>query len=299
MTQNKTKARARLLLLPLALLLAAALLLVVTRPLAHLHGTFSPAYPRQNLTPLLEQDALSRADYKTIFFQTGLGSAAVDGYLAMGQPGIQRILDTQDAFFSTGSTACAPLAITTWEDHRVDAGGQVVSGFPMAPLEEGDVLLSFSTHTLGWRHGHAGLVVDAEAGLTLEAVVIGSDSAIVNAGHWASYTTYLHLRLRDLSEEDRNAIRRFAFSRLDGIPYHLTSGIFSPEKLQDPDSAGLGAQCAYLAWYALAWAGYDTDADGGRIVTVGDLSESPLFEVVQVYGLDPADYLDRALPADC
>lgn len=296
MTQTISRRRAvRLLAVLAALILGAVLLLVLTRPLAHLSAPFTPGYPMEDLTPLLDGHPLTDSEYETLFLQTGLGRAGVDSWLALGEAGVQAILDTQAAFFAPRQARCDPLAITTWEDHHVDGAGNVTYGFPMAPLAEGDVLLSFSTHTLGWRHGHAGLVVDAANGLTLEAVLIGSDSAVVYARHWASYTTYLHLRLRDLTGEQQEAITRFAWEELDGIPYRLTSGIFSPDKFQDPDSDGLGAQCAYLAWYALAWAGYDVDSDGGRIVTVGDIAQSPLFEVVQVYGLDPEDYLSRAL----
>ena len=294
MPQTKTKGRlVRTLLIPVGLAVLAVLLLVLTRPLTHLSPTFTPDYPMEDLTSLLDGHALTQEEYETLFLQTGLGRAGVDSWMALGEAGVQAILDTQTAFFTPPQTACDPLALTTWEDHHVDSEGNVTYGFPMAPLEEGDVLLSFSTHTLGWRHGHAGLVVDAADGLTLEAVLIGSDSALVYARHWASYTTYLHLRLRDLPDADRAAITQFAWEELDGIPYHLTSGIFSPDKFQDPDSDGLGAQCAYLVWYALASAGYDVDSDGGRIVTVGDIAQSPLFEVVQVYGLDPRDYMEQ------
>lgn len=295
MPQTKTKGRLiRCLLIPAGLVVLAVLLLTVTRPLAHLSAPFTPDYPKLDLTPLLDGHPLTDEEYETLFLQTGLGRAGVDAWLALGQAGTQAILDTQEAFFRSPQSACDPLAVTTWEDHHVDESGNIVYGFPMAPLEDADVLLSFSTHTLGWRHGHAGLVVDGDEGLTLEAVLIGSDSAVVHAAHWASYTTYLHLRLRDLTPQQQSEITSFAWSRLDGIPYHLTSGIFSPNKLQDPESSGLGAQCAYLVWYALAQAGgYDTDSDGGRIVTVGDIAQSPLFEVVQVYGMDPRDFLPQ------
>lgn len=289
--------RLRPLLILAGLLAVLLLLLLITRPLAHLHAPFSPDYPRQDLSGLLERQSLSSEDYRTLFLQTGLGQAAVDAYRAMGAEGDRQILAAQEAFFSPDQVLCDELAVTTWEDLTTGADGAIAPAFTMAPLEAGDVLLSFSTHTLGWRHGHAGLVVDGEQGVTLEAVVIGSDSSLVSAGHWSCYSTYLHLRLPSLTDSQRADIASFARTRLNGIPYHLTSGIFSPEKFQSPDSAGLGAQCAYLVWYALAAAGYDTDADGGRIVTVGDLSESPLFQVVQVYGLDPRDYMDRAVPA--
>ena len=209
---------------------------------------------------------------------------------SLGEAGEQQILDTQAAFFAKTATDCGSLGPTTREDHVVDENGNIIYGCPMAPMEDGDVFLAFSTHTLGWRHGHAGLVVDAARGITLEAVLIGSDSATANASHWACYSNFIHLRLKDITPQEQQAIADYAMEHLNGIPYHLTSGVLSREKAPDPDSPGFGAQCAYLVWYALYQAGYDTDSDGGRIVTVGDLAESPLFEIVQVYGLDPRSF---------
>lgn len=285
---SHTTKRRRKRVLAVALVPALLLLLLAgAQCFAHRSPGFTPDYPRQDLTGLLSRQALRPQDYETLFLQTGLGPGAVDAYLAMGAAGAARILATQDAFFRPPRISCDSLGLVTREDHLTDGAGKPISGFPMAPLENGDVLLSFSTHTVGWRHGHAGLVVDAAQNATLEAVLMGSDSATVNAGHWSVYATYLHLRLRDITPAQQAEIVSFAKAHLDQIPYHLTSGIFSPQKAQDPESEGLGAQCAYLVWYALYQAGYDADADGGRIVTVADLAASPLFEVVQVYGLDP------------
>lgn len=270
---------------------AVALFLTAAQLFAHRHPQFYPDYPMTDLSAILEQDCLSQADYDTLFLQTGLGKAGVDDLLSLGQPGRDQILDTQAAFFAKPATDCGSLGITTREDHVVDENGDVIYACPMAPMEDGDVFLAFSTHTLGWRHGHAGLVVDAARGITLEAVLIGSDSATANAAHWSCYSNFIHLRLKDITPEEQRAIADYAMEHLNGIPYHLTSGVLSWDKAPDPDSSGFGAQCAYLVWYALyQGAGYDTDSDGGRIVTVGDLAESPLFEIVQVYGLDPRSF---------
>lgn len=275
----------------LGLSAAVAVFLTAAQLFAHRHSRFYPDYPMTDLTALLDRRSLSDADYETLFLQTGLGRAGVDDLLSLGQAGEQQILDIQRAFFAKTATSCGSLGPTTREDHVVDENGNIVYGCPMAPLEDGDVFVAFSTHTLGWRHGHAGLVVDAAQGLTLEAVLIGSDSATANASHWSCYSNFIHLRLKDITPAEQEAIVDYAMDHLNGIPYHLTSGVLSWEKAPDPDTPGFGAQCAYLVWYALYQAaGYDTDSDGGRIVTVGDLADSPLFEIVQVYGLDPRSF---------
>ena len=253
---------------------------------AHRDPYFSPDYAQIDLSPILEQDSLDDEDYETIFFQTGLARPAVDALLSQGSQGVDQILETQAGFFTEQTPVCLDLPPITKEDRLRDADGNPVYSVPLTPLEPGDIILSFSTHTYGWRHGHASLVVDPQLGVTLEAVVLGSDSAQVNAQHWRTYSNFMVLRVKDADDETRQQVVRFALEHLDGIPYSLLSGIFGP-KAPDPDSS-LKAQCAYLPWYAWQAFGVDLDSDGGKIVTVLDLAESPLLEVVQIYGIDPA-----------
>ncbi len=248
---------------------------------AHRATSFTPEYAKVDLHPLLEREVRSDADYETLLLQTGLGRQGIDQLLTFGGEGMARILETQEGFFSNPAVHCTPLLPGRFtEEDRVEA-----PSVPLALVEPGDILLTFSTHSFGWRHGHAGLVVDSGRGLTLEAVVLGSDSAQVSMEHWRYYSGFLLLRVKDASPEERLQVAKFALEHLDGIPYQLTSGIFGP-KAPDLESA-LGAQCAYLPWYAWQAMGYDLDGDGGVIVTVGDLAASPLLEVVQVYGMDP------------
>ena len=260
---------------------------------AHRHPAFFPDYDKVNLTPILAQSTLSAQDYDTLFLQTGLSGAAVDDLLFFGQGGIEQIIATQEGFFTPYSNECVamlPGRFTT-EDLILDEQGSRTAGVPLALVQPGDILLSFSTHTFGWRHGHAGLVTDAEHGITLEAVVMGSDSAQLSMQHWRTYSNFMLLRIKDATAEEREQVVKLALEHLDGIPYGLTSGVFG---VKAPDlEASLRAQCSYLPWYAWQAAGYDLDSDGGRIVTVGDLAASPLLEVVQVYGMKPEDLLPR------
>lgn len=270
----------------LSVLLILLLLAILPPVLPHLHTEYRPDQSMLNLTPMLERTILSREDYQQLFLQTGLAQPAIDALLSRGETGKKQILATQAAFFHPHVSACFPPMGLIREDYSVDLSGTPVSAFPMAPLEKGDVLLSFSAHTLGWRHGHAGLVVGTHPNVTLEAVRLGEPSAQVDASHWATYTTYLHLRLRNILPQQQGEIANFAREHLDGISYRLFSGLRGSDKAPNPADE-ITAQCAYLVWYALQHAGYDTDSDGGRLVTVSDLAHSLLFEVVQVYGLDP------------
>lgn len=254
---------------------------------AHRHPYFAPDYARVDLLPVLNEQPLSEADYDIIFFQTGLGKPAIDQLLVYGQGGIDQILATQDGFFADHEFTCQVLLMGrfTCEDRIVSPNDQPAATVPLALVEPGDIIISFSTHTFGWRHGHASLVVDTAQGITLEAVVMGSDSAQMNMQHWRTYSNFMVLRIADATPEERQQVAQFALEHLDGIPYGLTSGIFGDKA---PDPLGrLTAQCAYLPWYAWQAFDRDLDSDGGRIVTVADLANSPLVEVVQVYGIDP------------
>jgi len=279
---------------PAALLLTLLLInLFLQNVWAHRHPYFVPDYEQSDLSPILAQAEFSDQDYRMIFQQTGLAAPAVDSLLNYGEWGIQRILETQTMFFKPHTPQCLTLigGRFTCEDRLKNENGDAELSVPLAPLEPGDVIVSFSTHTFGWRHGHAGLVVDAQEQITLEAVMMFSDSAQNHAWHWETYSNFMVLRVRDADDATRQAVAQFALKHLDGIPYHLTSGIFG-SKAPDPEASSLAAQCAYLPWYAWQAFGYDLDSDGGKIVTVLDLAESPLFEVVQVYGIDPLAFLN-------
>ncbi len=267
------RAAALFVLLVFLLLLA---MLLAQRFWAHRNGYFKPDYPRVALT--------EDSDYETIFLQTGLGRAAVDKLLADGN--FQAVLDAQEAFFNPPEGSCEPLlGWFTREDRLAEPGP------PLADLQPGDVVLTLSTHSLGWRHGHAGLALD-EAN-TLECVVLGTDSVINSAAHWNRYTNYVVLRLKDADAAFRRQIADYANAELLGIPYHLTAGFIGP-KAPDPDDWQFGLQCSYLVWYAYNHFGIDLDFDGGRLVSCYDLLHADRLEIVQLYGMDPRPFADAA-----
>lgn len=276
-----------------AVLLFAALAVLwwfLQGPFAHRLQPFSPTYDRMDLGPVLDKTALATEDYDTLYAQTGLGPAAIDDLRAMGGQGVAQILATQAAFFThPGEETCSALGVTTREHRFRKENGAMVYAAPLAPLKEGDILVSLSTHTAGWTHGHAGLVIDPdpERPVTLESVVLGTRSSAMNANHWRSYTTFMVLRPK-ANEATRRAVVDIANEHLTDIPYSLVSGVFG-EKLQSLDGPH-SAQCGYLPWYAWMAVGLDLDSDGGRVVTPEDLAESPYVEVVQLYGLDPEKY---------
>jgi uncharacterized protein YycO len=243
----------------------------------------------EDLTALLAQEQLSAADYDALFFTDRPRDARHRRPAGPGCSGREQILAIQRQFFAAPATVCAELfGLLVREDRLApDENGQPVWGPPMPTLEDGDVLLTYATHSMGWRHGHAGLVVDAAGQKVLEAVVIGSDAAVTNLGHWRSYSNYLVLRLREKSPELQSELTTWALEHLEGVPYRLFSGLLGP-KAPDPGLPGFGVQCAHLIWYAFQQFSYDVDADGGRLVTVDDLARSPCSSGAALWSGPPA-----------
>ena len=166
---------------------------------------------------------------------------------------------------------CRPLSLFVREE-RLPAGRK----HTLPPLQNGDILLTTCTHSFGWRHGHAALVVDSRTGTTLEAVTPGTPSSLGRVPDWETYPSLTVLRLKHADKEIGQAVADFAQETLLGLPYCLTSG-WGRSKSPSPPT---GSQCAYLVWYAYFQFGYDLDSDGGKLVTVADLAASPLLETV-------------------
>ena len=185
----------------------------------------------------------------------------------------------------SGEVECVPLlGGFTREDRTVPGGGVK---FQFSDLQPGDILVTLSTHSLGWRHGHAALVLDEET--TLESTVWGEDSSLGKTDSWKRYSGFAVLRVKDAPEMGER-VAEYAERELCGVPYHLSAGVLG-EKAPDTEAPYFGVQCAYLVWYAWNSFGVDLDSDGGRLVTPADLLLSDKLEVVQLYGMDPRKFL--------
>ena len=150
-------------------------------------------------------------------------------------------------------------------------------------LQPGDILLTLSTHSFGWRHGHVGLALDSNS--VLECITWGEDSRIVSIEHWSTYSSCAVLRVKNVTKEVQQKVVAYAKENLCGVPYRLSAGLLG-EKNMEIDAKGFGMQCAYMVWYAWNHFGYDLDSDGGQLVTVNDLLNSDYLEVIQSYGMD-------------
>ncbi len=257
--------------------------MAVIEPEAHIF----PDYPRIDLEHVLSKESFSKEDYNILYFQTGLGRSAIDEIKSGNSDWAQRMLLFQDKFFARISYICEKNSPVSREESIVDESGSYIAGTELAPLHEGYILVTKSSHTYGWRNGHSALVIDAVNGRTLESVVLGKNSSIQDICKWTNYPNFILLRPKNCSYEEMKAIADTAQELLLDIPYDLTVGIFSPKH------AGMdkitGTHCSHLIWQAYSYYGFDLDSDGGALVTPNDIANSPMLEVVQVYGVDPGN----------
>ena len=243
---------------------------------AHRQGKFVPDYQRVTLS--------KDSDYETIFLQTGLGKSAVDKLLRNDE--LQTILETQNRFWKTEEIICKPVFGVFARVDKLSAKNAT----SLVDLQPGDILVTLSTHSAGWHHGHAGLVLDERN--VLECVKWGQESEIVKIEHWKNYSNYAVLRVKGVSQELQQKVVAYAKENLCGVPYRLTVGLFG-KKSPDVNGKTFGTHCGHSIWYVWNYFGYDLDSDGGRLVTPYDLLCSKQLEVVQLYGMDPREFLTK------
>lgn len=255
----------------------------ITEPDAH----FVLDYPKTNIEEILSKNQLTEEDYKTLFFQTGLGKPSIDELRMETPDSTNAILDFQDNFFKEIDYVCVKNSPISKEESVIDENGSFINGTEIAPLHNGYIMITKSSHVFGWRNGHAAIIVNAAQGETLESVVLGTNSLVQQIDKWKNYPDFMIFRIKGSSEELMNEISQSALINLNDIPYDFTVGILNPKYEKAGEISG--TQCSHLVWEAFKLFGYDLDSDSGMIVTPKDIANSPLLEVVQVYGVNPEE----------
>lgn len=243
----------------------------------------APSYAKVELSPVVAKTNLSRADYSLLLSQTGLGRADIDRIWAT-EPDIKAVLDAyQGRFFSAPAVVCASIAGFS----RAESVVEQKDFYQIYDLEAGDVLLTKSTHTLCYRHGHSSLYLGNNK--LLEATVIGSPVTTTEAWAWGGYPTGIQLRISAKAAaavgmtqaQLGEAVAAYAQEELLGDNYSLLTGAFGV------GPATNDTQCADLIYRAFLHFGV-TVSTRTFPVTPSSLLKSGMFEVVQVWGMDPA-----------
>ena len=261
--------------------------LIISEAIIESKAHIAPEYLEKDLRPILEKDSLSDNDYKILFYQTGLGMTAINEIIEVSPDPVDEIISFQKNFFKTISISCEKNSIISKQESVTDNNGYKKHGTELTHLKDGYILITNASHVFGWRNGHAAIVVNGKERLTLESVVLGTNSSIQNADDWNSYPNFMILKLKDASDDLSAEIARNSLERLNDIPYNFMVGLTSSKFKAENDIKG--TQCSHLVWHAFKSYGFDLDSDGGRIVTPKDIANSPLLEIVQVYGVDPSE----------
>lgn len=229
---------------------------------AHIKPDVQPV----NLIDVLQKENWSANDYNLLTSQTGLTKISLD---ILKQDDINEILSVQKAYLSPVNVVCKPHMMLSRTERLTDTLS------PITALENGDILITSSSHVLGFRNGHCAIVIDAEKEIILEAAFIGRNSEFSTVDRFRKYSSVAVFRLKNTDSEIRSQIAEFAAQNLIDKPYSLFAGIF------DNNST----HCSYLIWSAFNAFGYDLNSNGGKIITPSDIAKSQLLELKQVYGL--------------
>ncbi len=268
-----------------ALLLAVLLFFAIAESIVDDSAHIPPLRPREDISELILKEEWTDEDIDVLYHQTGLTRIGLESL--KGRP--RRILDFQEALYLDYAIGHEPAAFTTPHDYLMgyrigDAVEKLIPYTPIAPLEEGDVILTSSCHTFGWRNGHAAIIADADGQVTIESVGPGYLSGRGSTDWFAEASNFMVLRLKGVSAEDRREIAKYAELHLSDVDYSILMGLFGSPK--DQGTQPKTTNCSHLVWQAFKYFGYDIDSDGGAICTTRDIANCDLFEVVQVFGFD-------------
>lgn len=295
---KNTKNTRKKLLPPVLLFLVYALLLLWTNHCEQ-YARWTPDYEKTALPLIQSVDALTDEDEALFLAQTGLSKIALSRLEEAQQ--LHQLSTFQNAFFLEAlqtsdenlETLASPLTYLpircfrnspiSWEEYILDLEGKRGAYYPMVPLKEGDILLTPNSHSFGWRQGHAALVIDSEEGLTLESVVLGTNSITQWVGKWQGFPAVMILQAKDPQITEQAV--HLAKTHLMDIPYILTIGVLSNKYLSLDNVRG--TNCSHLVWQAYQWAGIDIDHNGGIQVLPQDMAWSDHLELVQIWGIDP------------
>lgn len=262
----------------LSLVIVLLLVLQIGMAVAHTWKPWRPDYEKADLTKVLSSETLSSSDYELLYRQTGLTKIGVDGLIEAGRT--EDIYAVQEDFFA-GYTMYEDLFGPFTCAEKLYAADTV----HFAVLEDGDVIVTPTTHFSFVRFGHSILVVDGEDGVFLNAFGYEALSGLTNStSHFANRPAFMILRPK-AEKSVREAVAAYAADELVGIEYSIFAGVFGGrfDENEPPDVT----QCSHAIWYAFKHFGIDIDANGGAMVFPQDIANSSEFELVQVYGIDP------------
>ena len=267
----------------ITVLVLFAVFLVIRHIMAENSVFYKVPYEKVNISDTLNKESLSEKDYILIYEQTGVSPAAAKEIINSGDTKFLKELN--DLYFKSPDSEKNYIAypVTLEEQNKSQYT-------PLVPLKKGDILVTFNTRTLDWRHGHCGLVLNDSGTQLLEHMAIGQTSCTTDAFYWGRYPAFAVLRYSDPKVAEKAV--DYANENLVDIPYSIFAGIWKKDKTGEEKPT---SHCSHIVWQAYKSQGVDIDKNGGFLVTPRDIAMSDKLQVVQIYGLNPKDYTSRIL----
>ena len=236
-----------------------------------------PDYDMVDLDELLSKDPqdLTDDDYELLYRQTGLTRIGIERAFEKGEAGKRLIRAIQTDLFDPHEVKhdqVAPYACTDYIEKQI----------ANIYLEDGDIIVTSSTHISFVRIGHAGMVTDGTFAQVMQANAYGTYSRLGRIGDFTDRVNFIILRPNPdmISPSVVKDVVKYAKNNLLDIPYEGLTGVLTNKN--DIEKT----QCAHIVWYAYKQFGIDLDSNGGAMVVPYDLSHSGYLQPVQVFGFD-------------
>lgn len=258
-------------IVPLIIILIIVLIFGIN--VFHQQAQWYPNYEKVSLTDIISKESLSGEDYELILTQTGLYKDAVDALKSNGKT--EDILKFQENFFNQFNVYTEIFAPFTCQ-HIIDEPVQY------APLRNGDIIVTDTTHFSFFSIGHAAIVVDAKKGIILNAVGYDDVSETCSIEELTNRPNFTILR-PNASEEECNKAVKYVMENMIDLKYSISVGLFGSKFPKHPKKTN----CSHIVWCAYKSIGIDLDSNGGLFVLPNDIAESEHLKKVQVFGKEP------------
>lgn len=239
----------------------------------HYKEPYKPDYKKLDISALITNEVFTEEDYSLLFKQTGLTRLGIDSMVSANRR--EDILKVQADFFADypiSKTQFSPLTCCHVLDREIET----------APFEEGDIIISLTSHFSFFEMGHAAIVVDAAEGIIMNATGYNNISCFESVSGVINRPDFVILRLK-ADKETRSKIAKNAAETLLDLNYSVSIGILGQKYVEKP----IRTNCSHLVWHAFKTFGYDLDSNGGPVVMPIDIMKSDELELVQTYGIDP------------
>ncbi len=263
----------RVFLTIISVIVAVLLLLELGVFALHFKEVYSPDYEKEDISSVLTKEILTDEDYSLLFNQTGLTKIGVDSLISAGRK--DDILKIQKDFFAKykiSKIQFSPLTCCHENYEKIET----------VPLENGDIIISPTSHFSFFEMGHGAIVVDGAEGKVINATGYNNKSCYENVYEITVDPSFIILRPK-LDQKTKTQIVEYTEDELLDLPYSVSVGVLYPKFSEKP----IATNCSHLVWQAYKKFGIDIDANGGGVVLPMDFAQSEHLEIVQIRGIDP------------